>query len=60
MNFMMTLLGLTIMMFAGSVKIISRKRIEMLDASLGDTSRVLSHWGMGAGELMGKDDVSSS
>ena len=42
--------------FAGSVKIISRDRIEMLDASLGDTSRVLSHWGMGARELLGKND----
>jgi len=31
-------------------------RIEMLDASLGDTSRVLSHWGMGARELLGKND----
>jgi uncharacterized membrane protein len=40
--------------FAGSVKIISRERIEMLDASLGDTSRVLSHWGVGAKELLGK------
>jgi len=28
----------------------------MLDASLGDTSRVLSHWGMGARELLGKND----
>ena len=42
--------------FAGSVKIISRDRVEMLDASLGDTSRVLSHWGMGARELLGKND----
>ena len=45
--------------FAGSVKIISRERIEMLDASLGDTSRVLRHWGMGARELLGKDDIFS-
>ncbi|CAB1081659.1 hypothetical protein D1AOALGA4SA_9305 [Olavius algarvensis Delta 1 endosymbiont] len=45
--------------FAGSVKIISRERIEMLDASLVDTSRVLSHWGMGAVELVGKDDDTS-
>jgi hypothetical protein len=28
----------------------------MLDASLGDTSRVLSHLGMGARELLGKND----
>jgi hypothetical protein len=32
-------------------------RIEMLDASLGDTSRVLNHWGMGARELLGKADT---
>jgi len=43
--------------FAGSVKIMSSDRIEMLDASLGDTSRVLSHWGMGARELLGKADT---
>lgn len=40
--------------FAGSVKIINSDRIEMLDASLGDTSRVLAHWGVGAKELLGK------
>jgi hypothetical protein len=28
----------------------------MLDASLGDTSRVLSHWGKGAQEQLGKND----
>ena len=43
--------------FAGSVKIISCDRIEMLDASLGDTSRVLSHWGIGARKLLGKNDA---
>ena len=43
--------------FAGSVKIMSGERIEMLDASLGDTSRVLSHWGIGARELLGKNDA---
>ena len=42
--------------FAGSVKIISSERIEMLDASLGDTSMVLGHWGMGARELLGRVD----
>ena len=43
--------------FAGSVKIISGDRIEMLGASLGDTSRVLSHWGVGARDLLGKDAI---
>jgi uncharacterized membrane protein len=40
--------------FAGSVKIVDRKRVELLDANLGDVSKVLSHWGVGAGELLGK------
>jgi uncharacterized membrane protein len=38
--------------FAGSVKIMSSDRIQMLDASLGDVSRVLSHWGVGVHDLM--------
>ena len=46
--------------FAGSVKIVSRERVELLDASLGDTSRVLGHWGMGARELLSKDDAAST
>ncbi|UCD77113.1 MAG: DUF502 domain-containing protein [Desulfobacterales bacterium] len=40
--------------FAGSVKIMRRDRIEMLDASLGDVSRALSHWGVGVRELLTK------
>jgi len=38
--------------FAGSVKIMSSNRIEMLDASLGDVSRALSQWGVGVHELI--------
>ncbi len=45
--------------FAGSVKIMSSDRIEMLEASLADTSRVLSQWGMGARELLGKNDAAA-
>ena len=45
--------------FAGSVKIMSSDRIEMLDASLGDTSMVLSHWGIGARELLGKNTAAA-
>ena len=41
--------------FAGSVKIVDRKRVELLDANLGDVSKVLSHWGVGARDLLGKD-----
>jgi uncharacterized membrane protein len=39
--------------FAGSVKIVGSDRIEMLEASLGDASRVLGHWGFGAKESLG-------
>ena len=40
--------------FAGSVKIVSADRIEILEASFGDASRVIAHWGVGARELLGK------
>ncbi len=40
--------------FAGSLKIMSRDRIELIDSNLGDTSRVLSHWGVGTFELLEK------
>lgn len=40
--------------FAGSVKIVDRKRVELLDANLGDVSKALSHWGVGVRELLGK------
>jgi uncharacterized membrane protein len=41
--------------FAGPVKIVDRKRVELLDTNLGDVSKVLSHWGVGACDLLGKD-----
>ena len=40
--------------FAGSLKILSRDRIELLDTNLGDTSRVLGHWGVGTFDLLEK------
>jgi len=40
--------------FAGSVKIVSRERIEMLDSNLADVSRILSQWGVGSRELLEK------
>ena len=46
--------------FAGSLKIMSRDRIELLDSNLGDTSRVLSHWGVGTFELLEKIQSGSS
>jgi len=41
--------------FAGAVKIVDRKRVELLDANIGDVSKVLSHWGVGTSGLLGKD-----
>jgi len=41
--------------FTGTVKIMGSDRIEMLDASLGDTSRALSQWGVGVRDLLAKD-----
>jgi len=43
--------------FAGSIKILSRERIELLSASLGDTSAVLSNWGVGAKDLLNKNNT---
>ncbi len=40
--------------FSGSVRVVERERVEMLDANLGDVSKVLSLWGVGARELTGK------
>ena len=40
--------------FAGSVKIVDRESIDILDANLGDVSRVLSHWGVGFHDLLTK------
>jgi uncharacterized membrane protein len=40
--------------FSGALKIVDRERIEFLDATLGDVSRVLSQWGVGARDLLGK------
>ena len=48
--------------FSGSVKVVSRDRIEALDANLGDVLRVLSQWGVGVRDLLDKktSDVGSS
>ena len=40
--------------FMGSLKIVDRDRIEMLDTSLGDLSRVLSQSGFGLREVVKK------
>lgn len=46
--------------FAGSLKILNRDRIELLDSNLGDTSRVLSHWGVGTFDLLEKKHSGNS
>ena len=40
--------------FSGFVKIVARDQVEMLDTNLGEASRVLSHWGVGIRDLLGK------
>jgi len=39
---------------AGSVKIVRRDRLEILDAGFGDVTRVLSHWGVGVRDMVGE------
>jgi uncharacterized membrane protein len=56
-EFVSILIPLSPTSFAGSVKIIQRERVELLEASLGETSGVLSHWGVGAKELLEKSQV---
>jgi uncharacterized membrane protein len=41
--------------FAGSVKLVKRERVELLDTGLGEFTKVLSHWGVGARDLLGKN-----
>jgi uncharacterized membrane protein len=44
--------------FAGTVKIVSGDRIELLDTGLADVSRILSQWGVGTRELLKQNDKS--
>ncbi len=37
---------------SGEVRIVRSDQVEMLDSRFGDVARVLSHWGVGAGELL--------
>lgn len=41
--------------FAGSVKIVSAGRVTRLDASVGDASKVIAHWGVGMSEITRSD-----
>ena len=40
--------------FAGSVKVVARERIEMVDTKLINVTGVLNLWGVGAQEMLGK------
>ncbi len=46
--------------FSGSVKVVGRDRVEMLDANIGDVSRVLSLWGMGTRDLLSKGSAAGN
>jgi uncharacterized membrane protein len=39
----------------GSLKIVPLAQVEVLDVSLGDYTAVISHWGVGAKQLLEKD-----
>lgn len=39
---------------SGSVRMVPMAQLEILNASLGDLTRVLSHWGVGAHDLIGR------
>jgi pimeloyl-ACP methyl ester carboxylesterase len=43
--------------FNGPVKLVPRKLISNIDASLGDASQVLAHWGVGMKQLADKPQV---
>ena len=38
--------------FAGSIKIVDRERVTLLDTNLGDFTMVVSHWGIGTRKLI--------
>jgi uncharacterized membrane protein len=41
--------------FTGSVKIIDADRLTRLDASIGDASKVIAHWGVGMSDILKQD-----
>ena len=42
---------------AGSVKMVQHDRVEILDTKLSEVTRVLSQWGVGTQELLGKQSM---
>ncbi len=45
--------------FAGSLKIVDRDRVELLDIDLGEFTKVLSQWGVGVRELLDESETDS-
>jgi uncharacterized membrane protein len=43
----------------GPIKIVPIAQVEALDASLGELTAVIGHWGVGSKELMGKQGRST-
>ncbi len=41
--------------FAGSIKIVQKDRVTLIDTDLGNFTKVLSHWGIGAKDMLDKD-----
>ena len=42
--------------FTGSIKVVSPERLIRLDASVGDASKVVAHWGVGMSDIMGRHE----
>ena len=43
--------------FSGNVRDVDRSRVEMLDANIGEVSKVLGHWGVGARAILDRNHV---
>ncbi|MFC1828840.1 DUF502 domain-containing protein, partial [Thermodesulfobacteriota bacterium] len=43
--------------FAGVIKIVEQNRVELLDTNLAEFTETLSHWGVGARDLLGSDPM---
>ena len=41
--------------FAGSIKIVHKDRVKLIDTDLGEFTKVLGHWGIGVKDMLDKD-----
>ena len=41
--------------FAGSIKIVDKEKVELVDTNIGEYSKILSHWGVGLPRLLSKE-----